>query len=182
MRINITGYAGVGKSTMAKLLGDALGLPIYNLDSIVWQPGWGTTPIEECRDKISNLTNQPDWIIDGVSRLVWDAADIIVFLDFSRRLSLARCAKRNWPYLFRSRPDLPERCPEILIIPRLIQIIIQIPQKVKPKILEYARTESNRKIFVHIQNAKQLETLTKEVKKNGVEGFQVSSYDSNLRI
>ena len=66
---------------------------------------------------------------------MWRAADLVVFLDVPRRVSLVRCARRNAPYLFRSRPDLPERCPEVLIIPKLLKIIWQFPTHVRPQLL-----------------------------------------------
>jgi hypothetical protein len=71
-----------------------------------------------------------------VSRQVREAADIVIFLDVDRRTCLMRCAGRNWPYLFRSRPGLPEDCPEILIVPRLVSIIRNFPRLVRPGILE----------------------------------------------
>jgi hypothetical protein len=58
--------------------------------------------------------------------VVRESADLIVFLDYPRWVSFWRCAKRNWRYLFRSRPGLPENCPEIRIVPTLIRIIWQL--------------------------------------------------------
>lgn len=38
MRIAIVGNSGSGKSTLARALRDAHGLPLLELDSIVWEP------------------------------------------------------------------------------------------------------------------------------------------------
>ena len=135
-RILIAGNAGSGKSTLAERLGASLGLPVYGLDEIVWRPGWRKSPAEWRRDREAEIVARPCWIIDGVSRTVLDAADHVIFLDCSRTTSFVRCARRNWKYLFRSRPGLPERCPEILIIPRLIKIIWGFPTNVRPGILD----------------------------------------------
>ena len=135
-RIFITGNAGSGKSTLAATLGRSLGLPVYGLDHIVWQPGWRKSPAGWRKDREAELVARPSWIIEGVSRTVLDAADYVIFLDVPRATSFARCARRNWKYLFRSRPGLPEHCPEILIIPRLIKIIWGFPINVRPGILE----------------------------------------------
>ncbi len=135
-RILITGNAGSGKSTLAARLGASLGLPVHGLDQIVWQPGWRKSPADWRRDREAELVAPPCWIIDGVSRTVLDAADYVIFLDVSRATSFIRCARRNWKYLFRSRPGLPEHCPEILIIPRLIKIIWRFPINVRPGILD----------------------------------------------
>ncbi|HEX8471545.1 MAG TPA: hypothetical protein VF633_10560 [Brevundimonas sp.] len=102
---------------------------------IVWRPGWKTAPPDERAAAEAELIARPAWVIDGVSRRVRDAADVVVFLDVDRRTCLMRCAGRNWRYLFRSRPGLPENCPEILIVPRLIGIIGNFPRLIRPSIL-----------------------------------------------
>ena len=44
LKINVTGSAGAGKTTYAKRFAEALDLPVFHLDSVVWQPGWKKTP------------------------------------------------------------------------------------------------------------------------------------------
>lgn len=70
-----------------------------------------------------------------MSQAVRDAADVVIFLDTDRRTCLLRCAGRTWRYLFRSRPGLPQNCPEILIVPELIRIIRDFPRTVRPGIV-----------------------------------------------
>lgn len=82
------------------------------------------------------LVAQAHWVIEGVSKRVREAADVVIFLDASRPVCFRRCAARNWRYLFRSRPGLPERCPEILIVPYLIKLIWAFPERVRPRILD----------------------------------------------
>ncbi|MEH6629728.1 MAG: hypothetical protein V7776_02820 [Halopseudomonas aestusnigri] len=135
-KIHITGNAGAGKTTLAKEIGDALSLPVFGLDKVVWQPGWKMCPRDVRIEKELELSSKPEWVIDGVSERVREAADIIVFLDVTRSTALFQCTKRNWRYLFRSRPDLPENCPEILIIPLLLKIIWQFQDHVRPGILK----------------------------------------------
>lgn len=134
-RIFITGNAGSGKTTLARQIGEGLGLPVFGLDSIVWLPGWKKASSAMREKQLAELISKPDWVIDGVSLTVIEAADTVVFLDVNRRTAFWRCAKRNWRYLFHSRPGLPDHCPEILIVPRLVQIIWRFPAKVRPAIL-----------------------------------------------
>ena len=140
MKIHITGNAGSGKSTLANKLSEALELPAYSLDSIVWKAHWQKAMPEERRAAEYSLIAKPDWIIEGVSPLVRGAADCIIFLDYPRWSCYRRCVRRNIRYLFRSRPGLPDDCPEILIIPRLVQIIWQFQDKVKPAIEEQSES------------------------------------------
>ncbi|MDH4385007.1 MAG: hypothetical protein QE280_06155, partial [Caulobacter sp.] len=86
------------------------------------------------------LISKPDWVIEGVSSTVIEAAEVVVFLDVNRRTAFWRCAKRNWRYLFHSRPGLPDHCPEVLIVPRLVQIIWRFPANVRPAILSALAT------------------------------------------
>ena len=54
-RIVIIGSAGTGKSTLAKDLGQILGLPVYHLDAFLWNPGWIQTPAEKLDQTIKEL-------------------------------------------------------------------------------------------------------------------------------
>lgn len=145
-KILITGNAGSGKTTLANQLARKTGLPVFGLDTIVWGPGWTKPPREEINTQINALTARPTWIIDGVSSIAERAADTVVFLDRSPAACTWNCAKRNWRYLFRPRPGMPENCPEALIIPRLLEIIWRFNANVRPGILErMAETAPNQK-------------------------------------
>jgi len=163
-RIHITGNAGSGKTTLAAQLGAQLNLPVFGLDTIVWQPGWKKSPPEWRAEKEAELVEREKWIIEGVSPRVRAAADVIVFLDVPRATSYLRCAKRNWRHLFRSRPDLPAYCPEILIIPRLVKIIWQFPKLMRPQIVaDGSRLPSE---FVHIRTSHELDTLVARLRRD----------------
>ena len=144
-RILVTGNAGSGKSTLARKIAGQLGMPYHSLDRVVWQTGWKKTPKEERDRQVLKLTAQDKWVIDGVSYAVQEAADTVIFLDVPRRVCFWRALKRNWRYAFRSRPELPPGCPEILIVPTLCRIIWNFPKRIKPDILE--RMEGKQRRF-----------------------------------
>jgi len=156
MKILVTGNAGSGKSTLAKKIADAQGLPCYGLDRIVWKPKWEKSSDEEIHKEISKLISQDEWVIDGVSVQVMEAADVIIFLDVPRQVSFWRATKRNYKHLFKSRPGLPENCPEILIIPKLTKIIWRFPKRMRPKIL--AEKERRGTGFIHVRSTNDLPT------------------------
>ena len=157
-KIFITGNAGSGKSTLSKKLGAVLNLPVSSLDGVVWKAGWQKAPTQERQQKIAKLLKQKNWIIEGVDWEVLRAADTIIFLDIPRYVCYWRVLKRNWRYLFRSRPELPPNCPEMLIIRKLISIIWNFPTKVRPMILE-AFVKSKNKRIIHISNNYELQTV-----------------------
>ena len=162
-RINITGNAGSGKTTVTKRLGELIGLPVYHLDAIVWQPKWQKTPPEDRLRLENELTDQEAWIIDGVSRNVREKADLVVFLDVPRGTCIVRVMKRNLPYLFHSRPELPDNCPEILIFPKLVRLIMRFPKYVRTSIIQEAERNDN---YVIVKSNEELRSLLKSIANN----------------
>jgi adenylate kinase family enzyme len=164
MRIHITGNAGSGKSTFAKNIGDILGLHVYGLDKIVWKEGWEKTPLHERKSLEEEISEKPQWIIEGVSSIARQAADITIFLDFPRSVCYLRCVKRNWRYLFSSRPGLPDNCPEIKIIPTLAKIIWQFPYMAKPIIINEMDMENKR--IITISSNDKISQFVKKLRHN----------------
>lgn len=155
-KILVTGNAGAGKSTLARRLAASMDLPFHSLDGIVWQAGWQQTPKPERDELIRALCRTDSWVIDGVSTVAQEAADILVFLDVPRHRCLRRAMRRNLPYLFKSRPELPDNCPEFKIIPTLLKIIWQFDSRVRPRILaEGARRSPS--AFLHVRNPRELQ-------------------------
>jgi len=162
MRIHITGNAGSGKTTLAKELGGFLKLDVYGLDKIVWMPNWKKTPSDKRKQLEQELIDKSQWIIEGVSSIARQSSDIIVFLDYPRHICLIRCIKRNWKYLFTSRPELPNNCPEIKIIPQLLKVIWQFPKVAKPFIIK----DLSGKDFVTVTNTYELNEFINEIRYN----------------
>ncbi len=159
MRIHVTGNAGSGKSTLALELSKVLGIPTYSLDTVVWKAHWQKATPEERGVAECMLVAKPDWIIEGVSQVARGAAEVIIFLDYPRWLCFARCARRNVRYLFRSRPGLPDNCPEMLIIPRLTRIIWRFPREVKPLI----EKDTSEKLLFRLINDQAVEEFLKSL-------------------
>lgn len=117
-RIAIIGGGGAGKSTLARALGERLGLPVTHLDTEFWQPGWVMTPRDEQTTRQRLMVARPTWVIDGnyggTMEIRLTAADTIIYLDFPRRLCLYRIIKRRLQYAGKTRPDMAAGCPERL--------------------------------------------------------------------
>jgi adenylate kinase family enzyme len=117
-RIAIIGCGGSGKSTLATQLGAKLGLPVHHLDRLFWRAGWQETPKDVWAALQRDLCAQPEWIMDGnyggTMALRLDAADTIIFLDYSTAACLLGAMCRWLRYRGRTRPDMTEGCPERL--------------------------------------------------------------------
>ena len=165
MKILVTGNAGSGKSTVSNQIAQILGMNVIGLDGVVWKPGWTKAPNAERKSQELKIANQPNWIVDGVSHVIQEHADLVIFLDTPRWKSYLRCTRRNSKFLFRSRPGLPADCPEILIIPKLAKIIWQFPERTEPKILEQTLRNSTEQRFEHIRTNTELQCVLSNLSK-----------------
>lgn len=115
-RIMIIGQPGSGKSTLARALGEKLSLPIIHVDLIHWQPGWTERPSAEKSRLCHEIHMQEKWVFEGGHSRTWEErlsrADTLIWLDFPLSVRAFRVVKRTLQHYGRSRPDLPENCPE----------------------------------------------------------------------
>jgi adenylate kinase family enzyme len=137
-----------GKSTLARAIAAEFRLPVFSLDGIVWTPGWRKRSPSEKNAAIEALIRKPAWVIDGVSETVEQTAEVVVFLDVPPPLCIWRCGKRNLRYLFRSRPDLPDDCPEWRIVLHLLRLIRRFDRDVRPAILSRKFSSSR---YIHVR-------------------------------
>ena len=123
-KIMIIGNAGSGKTTLSYKLAKLLNREdVISLDKIVWKPRWILADREERELEYKKIINMQTWIVDGVSKTILEAADTIFFLDYQRHICFWRTFKRNYKYIFKSRLELQENCPEIFIVGRLFKFI-----------------------------------------------------------
>jgi adenylate kinase family enzyme len=124
----VVGQPGSGKSTFARALGLRTGLPVVHIDQIHWQAGW----VERSRAEKTRLCREVEagerWIFEGGHSATWPErvarADLLVWLDRPVGLRLWRVLWRTLAGLGRTRPDLPEGCPEQLrSLPEFIRFI-----------------------------------------------------------
>ncbi|MBI3965291.1 MAG: adenylate kinase, partial [Chloroflexi bacterium] len=137
--IVILGSGGAGKSTLARQLGALLGLPVVHLDTLFWRAGWVETPRDERLPLLEQVVRSDAWILDGSwagtgLSLRLAAADTILFLDLPRTLCLYRVVSRWLAFRGRTRPDLPEDCPERLD-PEFARWIWEFPYRHRPRLL-----------------------------------------------
>lgn len=115
-RVMILGQPGSGKSTLAQKLGQRSGLPVFHIDKIHWSAGWVERPRDEKTRLCLEVHARPAWIFEGGHSATWpdrlSRADTIIWLDVPLALRLWRVVRRSLIYWGRSRPDMPDGCPE----------------------------------------------------------------------
>jgi len=97
-RILVLGRTGSGKTTLARELGTAIGVPHVELDALYFGPSFSTVPLPLLRERTSAAIAGDRWVTDGnksaVRDLVWPRADTIIWLDYPLVVSLWRLGKR----------------------------------------------------------------------------------------
>lgn len=108
-RISIIGFAGSGKSVLARRLASILGIEAIHLDSHFWKAGRIEVSKAEQREIIESLIQPESWIIDGVYADTLDVrfanSDTIIFLDTPVPICLWRIVKRRFEHRESRRPD-----------------------------------------------------------------------------
>ncbi len=163
-RILILGPSGSGKSTVCERIGRILGIPVVHLDKYYWNPNWVETPKDDWVNKVKNLIESESWVMDGnytsTLKMRSDAADTLIFLDMTRRLSYFRVIVRYLKNRGRTRPDVTEGCPEKIDLD-FIRWIWDYPNTRKPAILRFLeRLRSSKNVYI-IKNQKEIEEFLK---------------------
>ena len=111
MRIIIYGNSGAGKTWMALQLQQQHGLPRLVLDSIAWEPEWGTRkPLESSVvELIGFFEANENWLIEGCYGDLIEAAlpfcTELRFLNPRVEVCVANCRKRHAKWEQHGRPE-----------------------------------------------------------------------------
>ena len=98
-RIMVLGSSGAGKTDLGCRLGEALGLPVIDLDDEYWQAGW-VEPLDEWwTERQSELAAGERWVLSGNFGsgigIRAQRADLVVLLELPRWLCLWRVLVRS---------------------------------------------------------------------------------------
>jgi adenylate kinase family enzyme len=103
VRVVVIGTSSSGKTTFARRLAGALGVPQLELDAVNWQPDWrdlNTHDPEEFARRVEELAAAEAWVSDGnyskVRHLLWPRATRFVWLDYPRRVIMRRVIWRSF--------------------------------------------------------------------------------------
>ena len=82
----VVGTSGAGKTTVAREIASALGMPHVEFDAYRHGPNWTSNPDEEFRERLRQALQGDTWVADGnysmVRGVVWPKATMLVWLDY----------------------------------------------------------------------------------------------------
>ena len=111
-RVAVFGKPGSGKSTLSKTLAAESGIPLYPLDSIVYQPNGEAVERDVFDAAHDDILSKESWIIDGFGPIGsfyqrLEVADTLVYIDLpyitsywlvtKRLLQAAKVKPQGWP-------------------------------------------------------------------------------------
>lgn len=110
-KIAIVGAPGTGKTTLSNKLSKIYEIPVTHIDGIHHLKNWEIRDKEE-RDKIIlEEANKEKWIIDGTYKSTlkqrFEAADLIIWLDFSTSAQLKGVLQRVITNLGKEKAEIP---------------------------------------------------------------------------
>lgn len=133
-RILIIGSPGSGKSTFARKLWDKTGLPLYYLDMIFHNPDRTTVSREVFDERLSEILNTDEWIIDGNYQrtlpLRFEKCTEIFFFD----LPVEECLQGAEARIGQKREDMP--WVEEIFDPEFRQYILDFSKDQLPRIYQ----------------------------------------------
>lgn len=104
MRAIIIGTSASGKTTLGRELSKITESPSYDLDDLLWLPGWIQQEDSSIIEKLRKISLQESWIFSGnhpcLLKEIWRRCDMVVWLDYSLSLILYRGLKRTFRRIF----------------------------------------------------------------------------------
>lgn len=148
-KVIIIGCPGGGKSTFAKVLHEASGLPLYHLDMMYWNADRTKVPKEVFRERLEAVLKQECWIIDGnynrTLEIRMEACDTIFFLDYPVEVCLEGVRARKGTI----RTDMPWVEGENKVIEEeFLEFIRSFREESRPRILELLEKYADKEIHV----------------------------------
>ena len=172
-KVAVFGNAGGGKSTLARGLAEATGLPLYPLDQIEWRAGGEKVPHEEYLKEHEELLARDAWIIDGFGckASAWRrfaAADTLVYVDLPLLNHFLWVTKRLVKGMFVNPEGWPERSPIVRGSMSSYRVLWPCHKYLTPKYRELVAGEGGGKQVHHLRSPAQIEAFLESVR--GVRG------------
>ena len=169
-RVMIFGGAGAGKSTLARKVGEAAGLPVIHIDHIHWKSGWIKRDHDEVSAIIGEKIKAEEWIFDGrfsfasADRLA--RVDTVIYLDIPTWLRVFRVIKRTFTSYGKVRLGSANGCPERFDWRYLKWVAMYEKRGDRVKALEYLKAIPAGINVFHFKSRNQVSQFVTMLKKN----------------
>jgi adenylate kinase family enzyme len=140
-RILVMGSSGSGKSTFARRLSLATGIPVVSLDAMFWKPGWKPSDDAAFGERVAETAHRQRWIMDGdyisyAGELRRQLADAVIWFDLPRATCTIGILTRIATSYGRVRPEMAEGCPE-KIDAEFFRYVWTYRDRRRPRLLKY---------------------------------------------
>ncbi len=146
-KVIVIGCPGSGKSTFAKALHHATGLPLHHLDMMKWNADGTNVSKETFMERLHQALNQESWIIDGnygsTMELRMRLCDTVFFLDYPTEVCLAGIRDRKG----KKRTDIPCATLEDKDL-EFVEFIKNYNSVSRPAVMELLRRYSHKHIII----------------------------------
>ena len=152
-KIIVIGCPGSGKSTFARALHAATGIPLHYLDMMNWNADKNTVPKEVLHERMRQAMAGESWIIDGnygaSIEMRLQACDTVFFLDYPLPVCLEGIVSRRG----KPRPDMPWVEAPGEVDENFIRFIENYNAESRPAVLELLRRYADREIHIFTARA-----------------------------
>lgn len=147
-RVIVIGCPGSGKSTFARALREASGLPLYHLDMMYWNGDATRVEHDVFLARLKDALAGDEWIIDGnynsTMEMRLERCDTVFFLDYPVEVCLEGARQRRG----KKRTDIPWIEPADSEDTEFIGFITRYREESRPRVLELLRVPADREIHV----------------------------------
>jgi len=171
-KIAIFGNAGGGKSTLARRLAEATGLPLHPIDKIKFRPGGEEIPHDDYLSIHSDLLKQGEWIIDGFGCVpsAWErfsAADTLVYIDLPLLTHATWVTKRLLKGLFATPEGWPENSPILKSSLNSYRVLWLCHRKLTPAYRQLVTDSRAAKQVYHLKSAADITGFLQDIRRAG---------------
>lgn len=167
-RVAVFGNAGGGKSTLARRLSTATGLPLHVIDEMQFRSGAVPVPQDEYLRNHAELLGRDAWIIDGFggARAAWErfsAADTLILVDLPLITHYWWVTKRLISGLFATPKGWPEGSPVWSSSMSSYRVIWSCHTRLTPKYRELIAESALSKRVHHLRSRAEIESFIDRV-------------------
>ena len=172
-KVMIIGNGGGGKTTLAHLLARAYDLPLTEIDTLQFQPGWERTAEPALRQAIKSAHDSERWLIDGFGP--WDQieerarlADLIVFVDHPIWVHFWwACERQIAAALGEQRLGGPAGCDLRDVTRQMFETLWWVHENLRPKLVSLVEAHQGHTQVVWIHAPEELDAFAATLRAQG---------------